>query len=102
MEIPQHFRAYRCADYFGSDELVGGVWDDAAQLWLIFPAAELTEQQERRFLVVGRPGVGGIEFGYRADQDGFWAYYPIDRDFSLLAPSARSFLDGWRSGQITV
>jgi hypothetical protein len=100
--IPEPFRAYHCADYFSSDEMTHGVWDDFSILWVILPAREVTERPDIDFLVIGRPGVDGIEFGYRANRDGIWAYYPIDNDFVLLAPTITAFLEGWRSKKITV
>jgi hypothetical protein len=100
--IPDSFKAYRCADYFNSNEMMGGVWDATAFLWLILPAGEVTERVDIHFLVIGRPGVDGIEFGYRAGHDGIWAYFPIGNDFRLLAPTVTAFLQGWRLNEITV
>ena len=79
-----------------------GVWDNTAILWLILPSAEVTERPDIHFLIIGRPGVDGIEFGYRAGCDGIWAYYPIDKEFVILAPTVAAFLKGWRSNEIAV
>jgi hypothetical protein len=102
MRVPDHLRRYPCDDYFASEWAEQGCWDDSAQLMLIVPAAEVEERPELSLLVVGRPGVDGILFGYRADQPGLWAYYPIDREFVSVAPSLASLVDGWQSGRLTV
>jgi hypothetical protein len=93
---------YACGDYFGSMLASQGLWDEAAQLWLIVPAAEAQQHQEMDFLEVGRPGVDGILFGYRKGRPGFWAFYPIEREFQLLAENIQAFLKGWDEGRITV
>jgi hypothetical protein len=83
MEIPERFNDYRCSDYFASEQFTRGVWSESEQLWLIASADEVVEDPSREFLIIGRPGVDGIKFGYRRDQDGLWAHYPIG-DFLLL------------------
>ena len=74
MEIPKRFTDYRCSDYFSSDRFTRGVWSEVEQLWLVVPADEVAENAGREFLMVGRPGVDGIEFGYRRGLDGLWAH----------------------------
>jgi len=102
MEIPAAFRDYRCGDYFASERFVRGVWSEREQLDLIVAADKVAEQPDLSFLVVGRPGVDGIKFGYRKGQDGIWAYYPIGQEFMLVAPSVSILVDGWLSGSIKV
>jgi len=100
--IPEPFGAYRSTDYFNSEEMKRGIWDNTAVLWLILPAAEVAERPDIQFLVIGRPGVDGIEFGYRLGHDGIWAYRPIENTFLFLAPTVAAFLEGWRLHEITV
>jgi hypothetical protein len=102
MEVPARFRSYPCADYFGSQALAQGVWSETEQLWLIVSAREVAERVEDGFLVIGQPGVDGIEFGYRRDRDGVWAYYPMEARYELLAPDTQALVDGWFSGTIKV
>jgi hypothetical protein len=102
VEIPERFIDYQCADYFASDKFVRGVWDESSQLWVIVAADEIVERPELEFLVIGRPGCDGIEFGYRKGHDGLWAYYPIGREFTSVAPSISTLVEGWRAGSITV
>ena len=101
-EIPEQFKGYRCSDYFASERFRSGVWSESEQLWLIISADEVVERPERGFLVVGRPGVDGIEFGYRRGHNGIWAYYPIDDDFRYVAPTVSTLVEGWLGGSITV
>ena len=102
MNIPARFSNYRCSDYFESDTFTRGVWSESEQLWLVVSAEEIMDRKEHEFLVIGRPGVDGIEFGYRRDHDGIWAYHPIDNNFTLGAPSVGALVDGWFAGSIGV
>ena len=102
MKIPERFSDYRCADYFASERFTRGVWSEFEQLWLVVSSDEVVEHPEREFLVVGRPGVDGIEFGYRRGHDGIWAHYPIEDDFTFVAPSVSALVEGWLGGSIKV
>ncbi len=102
MQVPAHLRGYACDDYFASEWAERGFWDDPSQLTLIVPAAEVEERPELQLLVVGRPGVDGILFGYRVGHPGLWAYHPIDREFVLMAPSVAELVEGWLSGKLAV
>lgn len=102
MEIPEPFSDYRCADYFASNTFNRGVRDEQSQLWVIVGANDVVEHSELEFLVVGRPGCDGIKFGYRKRYDGLWAYYPIGREFTFVAPSISTLVEGWLAGSITV
>ncbi len=102
MNTPQHFIDYRCSDYFDSDRFTQGVCDELAQLCLVVSADEVVECPVRQFLVIGRPGVDGIEFGYRRNHDGIWAHYPIEDEFRFIAPSVSALVDGWLTGSIKV
>jgi hypothetical protein len=103
MEAHSHFTAkYRCSDYLGSRYAKTGHWDESGQFWLIVPIAEVEEHSDIAFLQVGRPGVDGIGFGYRAGLDGLWAYYPILGEFELKAATVGDLVEGWESGAIAV
>jgi hypothetical protein len=102
MQVPTQWREYPCDDYFASDLAHKGWWDPAGQCWYIEPAARVFEDSARAFLVIGRPGVDGIAWGYRKAHPGVWAYYPIDDSFTLLAESAAALHDGYSTGRIVV
>jgi hypothetical protein len=98
MSIPEGFRGYQCAEYF--EDFARGVWSESEQMWLIVSAGDVVERED--FLVIGRAGVDGIEFGYRRDAVGIWAHYPIEGDFRHVAPSVRALVEGWLVGNIRV
>ena len=100
--VPERWRGFGCSDYFGSALAEYGYWDEAGQYWYVWPSNLVYEDADRQFLVIGGPGVDGIDWGYRADHTGVWAYYPIGREFVWLAPTADALLQGWRTGTITV
>lgn len=102
MPIPKIYRAYPCQEYFTSGDYRKGVWSEPEQLWIIVSEQNVTENHEIDFLMIGRPGVDGIEFGYRKHQKGIWAYYPIENEFRFLAQDIEGLLDGWQQGKIVV
>lgn len=102
MDIPEKWRSYNCSDYFLSPFSESGWWDSEGQCWYIEPAGRIYEDEARAFLILGRPGVDGIEWGYRKGYQGIWAYYPIDNDFVFLSNSVSELREGYLSGRITV
>jgi hypothetical protein len=102
MNVPENWRHYDCSDYFESPLAKRGWWDDESQYWYIQPAQHLREDIAREFLVIGGPGVDGIDWGYRKGHSGIWAHYPIDDEFVLLAGSASELREGYFSGRIKV
>jgi hypothetical protein len=102
MDIPAKWRVYECDDYFASSLAETGWWDEEGKCWYIERAARIYEDEGREFLVIGRPGVDGIEWGYRREHHGVWAHYPIDDVFVRVAESAVSLRDGYSSGAIKV
>jgi hypothetical protein len=102
MQVPAHLRRYHCEDYFDSEWAEQGYWDEPSQLMLIVPAVDVKERPELSLLVIGRPGVDGIEFGYRLGQQGLWAYYPIDREFVVVSVSVKQLVESFLSGELSV
>lgn len=100
--VPERWRGFGCSDYFGSALSEHGYWDEAGHYWYIWPFGQVYEADDLQLLVIGGPGVDGIDWGYRVGHSGFWAYYPNSREFVWLAPTADALLQGWLSGSITV
>ena len=100
MKIPEHYSHYPCHDYFSSSLASEGLWDEQAQCWTIEPSERVLENASAEFLQVGRPGVDGIGFGYRKEIPGFWAFFPMECEFQLLAPTIMRFVDQWNAGEI--
>jgi hypothetical protein len=102
MEIPEHFKDYRCSEYFASERFTAGYYDESAHFWTFFRVEDLREQPDLEFLAVGSPGCDGIEWGYRKGHPGLWGFYPIEQRFELLAPTLTELFDGWNAGRISV
>ena len=102
MQIPGKYSDYNCQDYFLSRKFRAGVYSEVEQLWLIIPIREVRENRGINFLVIGRPGLDGIEFGYRKNEKGLWAYYPLENEFRLLAQDLEELVSGWLDGNIFV
>ncbi len=85
-----------------SAEWQHGLYDEEAHIWFLEPADRYEIDEDRDFLVVGRPGVDGITFGYRGGMQGFWGFYPIEQRFELLAATLSEFIDGWYKGNISL
>lgn len=100
--MPARWCDYHCADYFDSKLAENGYWDEPGQYWYIVSADRVYEDTERQLLVIGGPGVDGIDWGYRLRHTGLWAWYPIDAEFAAIAATAQALLQGWLSGAITV
>lgn len=99
----REWSAYPCQDYCSSELAREGFWDESNQLWLIEPRDRVEEDPTIGFLQVGRPGVGGIGFGYRRHHPGFWACHRSEGgEFQYLGPSIRHFLEDWLAGRVAV
>ena len=102
MQVPHSLRQYACEGHFASGWLREGCWDEESQTMLLVPVSDIKEHSDKAFLEVGRAGVDGFIFGYRAHLPGVWAYYPIDEEFVLKADSLAELVSGWLAGDITV
>jgi hypothetical protein len=100
--MPERWRCFGCSDYFSSAMAEHGYWDEAAQYWYVWPSDQIYELPDLEFLVIGGPGVDGVDWGYRAGHEGVWTYYPIGREFVWLVPTVDALMRGWRSGNVKV
>jgi hypothetical protein len=98
--MAEDFGRFDCLEYFR--DFQAGRYDPVAQLWFILPAQQLQVDSEREALVVGRPGVDGIDFCYRAGHPGIWAYYPILREWVAVSPTLKGLEDQWNKGLLRV
>jgi hypothetical protein len=90
-------------DHYNPIDLpVEGYYDKTSQFWILIKKDEWHIDSERNFMVVGGPGVDGIEFGIRKGLEGIWAYYPIDDEYIKVTKSADELIEGWNSGKIKV
>jgi len=101
-KIPERYSAYECGDYFEDKWPQEGYFDDASQTLVIVPLDETYEVEESDFFAVGRSGGDGIDFGYRKNRSGLWAFYPIEEEFKFMAASIRVLVDEWCSGRLSI
>ena len=99
--LPSRWKSFNCTDYFESDFARRGCADPTG-LPLVLRCGEVYEDDELGLLVIGSPGCDGIVWGYRPESVGIWAWYPIDREFFLVAPNVEDLVQGWSTGRITV
>jgi hypothetical protein len=102
MGTPKHLQDFHCDDYFASPWASEGYWDEPSQLMLVVPVGDHELRSDLDFLVIGRPGVDGIELGYRRGMQGIWVYYPYENRFVAVAATTAELIDGYMSGRITV
>jgi hypothetical protein len=98
--IPQEFDRFDCLEYFR--DFGAGRYDADAQLWFILPVAQVQVHGEDDALIVGRPGVDGIEFCYRFGHSGVWAFYPIEREWRAVSSTLRDLESRWNDGALIV
>ena len=98
--VPDQFSAFQCAEYF--ERYREGRYDSVSQLWFIAPLDEIYTDPDHGALVIGRPGVDGLDFCYRRSLKGIWAFYPIEERWVLVAESLRELEQGWLDGSIAV
>lgn len=99
---PEKYSAYECDDYFQGRWSDDGLFDEASQTLVIVPLNDVYEVDEQVFLAIGRSGAGGIDFGYRKNQAGLWAFYPVEQEFKFMADSIQELVEGWCSGRLWV
>jgi|GEM_PF-6229919 len=80
--------------YFCEDNLVD----------IILPADKIEEDQTKEWLIIGWPGVDGIQFRVKSkDPDqAVFAFYPIEQVHIKIADSDKDLIEKWKSGQITL
>lgn len=101
-QIPEKYATYGCEDYFQGDCPVDGYFDEASQTLVVVPLSEIYEITESSFLAVGRSGLGCIDFGYRKNLTGLWAFYPIDQEIKFMASGIQELVEGWCSGRLFI
>jgi hypothetical protein len=99
---PDHLHGYHCLEYFKGGWAENGLYDESSHCWLITPMRDFDASIQHGFIAIGGPGVDGIRFCFRYGHKGLWAFYPLEKEFKLLAPSLAEFVEGWNSGRITV
>jgi hypothetical protein len=71
---------------------------------VVLSADEIKADASSRWLIIGYPGVDGIEFRvkkYGSDKT-VYAYYPIDDEHVHIADSVEDLIEKWKEGKIRV
>ncbi len=95
------FSNFDCGDYL-VDEFAKGYYDDESYLQLVYAFDEVNLSDDSHVLFIGSAGADGIEFCYRLNKKGIWAYYPIDDEFKYIARDINELISGWQTGSIFV
>ncbi|MDO1451968.1 hypothetical protein Q0590_37210 [Rhodocytophaga aerolata] len=87
--MDKQFPAYYCQEAF---------------IDVVLPADEIKIDESNQWLIIGYPGVDGIEFRvYKHKRDAaVYAYYPIDDEHIWIANSAEDLISKWKEGKIVL
>ena len=68
------------------------------------PDLKLKENETKEWLIIGWPGVDGIEFRVKSDScdQSIFAFYPTTKDYVKVADSDTDLIEKWRSGKFTL
>jgi hypothetical protein len=94
--------AFGCEDYLSSKWGRDGLYDESAEVQIIYNSADAIAHDDIGFLEIGRPGVDGLSFGYRKGERGLWVHYPYENRFERLAYSVAEFVGRWNRNEIVV
>jgi hypothetical protein len=100
MTRPEMLRQFGCAEYFGV--FSAGRYSAQEHLWFIVPATEIEFYDQNKSMVIGRAGVDGICFCYRAEDAGIWVFYPMFGEWKLISATLQELERGWLEGSISV
>lgn len=89
-----------CGAYF--EEYQDGLFDDFNQIQFVLSSENLLANIEKGELIFGYAGVDGIFFCFLEGKPGIWAYYGIDDEYVLIAPSLSEFVSKWKRGKIVL
>ena len=91
---------YNCSDYLARYK--DGFYHEASYLQLVLPVSDSKINEKFEHLTIGYAGADGIEFCFRKNKVGIWAFYPIDETYESKAESIADLISGWSSGSIFV
>lgn len=91
---------YDCGEYLA--QFSAGRYDVAGQFWFILPVSDITLNDSREALIVGRAGVDGICFCYRAGAPALWAWFPLDERWQRVSNCLADLERSWLAGELRV
>ena len=94
--MEKQFPAYYCEDpaYYCEELFID----------VVLPSNEIKMDDSMKWLIIGSPGVDGIQFKVRKCEadTAVYAYYPVDDTHILIADSAHHLIERWKQGKIKV
>jgi len=98
VHLPSELRDTGCLDYF--KDYQAGRYDEEGYAWFVLPVEDVYINDESGGLVIGSPGVDGIEFCFRPNHSGVWAFYPINGEWLHVADTMKEFESKWTANEI--
>lgn len=73
-------------------------------IYVVLPADSIILDESKDWLIIGHPGVDGIQFRVKSDQldNAVYAFYPIDNEYVKVADSVAHLILKWKAGEISV
>lgn len=71
---------------------------------VVLPTDLITLDESKDWLIIGHPGVDGIEFRVKADlsDNTVYAFYPMDNEYIKVADSVDHLILKWKAREISV
>ncbi|MDD1795776.1 hypothetical protein LRP50_21890 [Enterovibrio sp. ZSDZ42] len=91
---------YDCNGYLSKYE--DGYYSRESYLQLVLPVSEASINSVHQHLIIGHAGADGVEFCFRFQKTGIWAFYPIENRFEKIANNIEQLIEGWCNNTIKV
>ncbi len=71
---------------------------------VVLPIDEWTKDETGNWLIIGHPGVDGIEFRVKSDRltEVVFSYYPIESELVKIAESIDDLIAKWKANAIVL
>ncbi|MBT8456016.1 MAG: hypothetical protein HKO95_06745 [Rhodobacteraceae bacterium] len=89
-----------CDAYF--EKYQDGLFDDFNQIQFVLAVEDLHANPNKGELIFGFAGVDGIFFCFLEGKPGVWAYYGIEDEHVLIAPTISDFVAKWEKREIVL
>lgn len=91
---------YDCNGYLSKYE--DGYYHDESFLQLVLPVSEASINPDHQHLVIGHAGSDGVEFCFRFQKTGIWAFYPSEGKYQKVAANIEQLIESWCNNSIKV
>ncbi|MEM6846131.1 MAG: hypothetical protein AAF944_01860 [Bacteroidota bacterium] len=73
-----------------------------ASVDVILPTKDIKPDESNQWLIIGYPGVDGIEFRVKLDkqESAIYAFYPIDDEHIKIANSPNDLIQKWMAKEL--